>query len=375
MLRRIQPIAFDGETPGEGDAPSGGDQAASSGQTASSGQAASSGIERRRHPRVRVDAAASEAGYTTDRRKADRRNIDEWRNDLNWTTANTVRDRSFAGRYFGFVQRLGLKPSRVLLLIIALGSGGVAAYLATGQQQPTASEPVTQTAVEVVPEARMKVLVAAQPISVGQRLTQASLAWEDWPVDSVRDDYVTLEDRPEALTEMGDAIARFGLFAGDPVREQKLVRASQGFLSAVLDQGLRGVSVVVSAEAASGGFISPNDHVDVLLTRATPLGEVSDTVLHNVRVLAINEQLGQASVNQNEDNRSNVFTNQAIATLALDPDQAEVITAASSSGRLSLVLRSMSDFGDTQTPDQRATNQAIRMTSPFWANTVPQGNQ
>ena len=64
-------------------------------------------------------------------------------------------------------------------------------------------------------------------------------------------------------------------------------------LSAVLDKGMRGVSISVTADSASGGFIVPNDHVDLILTRPTPEGQESETLLSNIRVLAINARLGE----------------------------------------------------------------------------------
>src|SRR5690606_19879735 len=99
--------------------------------------------------------------------------------------------------------------------------------------------PVNPATPEVIEEARAQVLVATAPIGVGQRLSSENMAWRDWPKNAVREDYIQKEELPEAMTDMLGAVARFEIFEGDPIRQQKLVRADQGYLSAVLDKGMR----------------------------------------------------------------------------------------------------------------------------------------
>jgi pilus assembly protein CpaB len=256
-----------------------------------------------------------------------------------------------------------MKPSRIVLLLVAILAGGLAAFLATRGDRPVQ---VVQGPEVVIEEAKVQVLVAAAPIGVGQRLTEATLQWQDWPEGAVRPEYVTIAAMPDAITEMSGAVARFEFFPGEPIREQKLVRSDQGYLSAVLAKGKRGVSIAVTADSASGGFIVPNDHVDVVLTRPAEAGQISETILHNVKVLAIGNRLGEvgttgAAANP-EDPRAEVFADLAIATLELDPVQAETVINASRVGQLSLALRSIADF--TETPDdlrQRPSSQAVRI--------------
>jgi pilus assembly protein CpaB len=212
------------------------------------------------------------------------------------------------------------------------------------------------------------VLVAREGIGVGQRLTVASLGWEDWPEGAVRPEYITIDAAPEAIEDMSGSLARVEIFPGEPIYRKKLVPPGQGgHLSAVLDRGKRGVSVSVAAASASGGFIVPGDRVDVVLTRASQTGsQYSETVLSNVRVLAINTRLG-ADVQSEGPADIEVFTNSAIATLELDPTQAKVIMTATTMGGLSLVLRPMTDSAETDLIEHRPANQAIRISSPFWA--------
>src|SRR3569833_2264973 len=118
---------------------------------------------------------------------------------------------------------------------------------------------------------------------------------------------------------MQDSVARVDFVAGDPILSQKLAPAGGGFLSSILDKGKRAVSVTVAAESASGGFVLPNDHVDVVLTRVADVGQDSHTILSDVRVLAINTRLGTgpagAQPDASQDPGSQAFAATAIAPL------------------------------------------------------------
>jgi pilus assembly protein CpaB len=253
-------------------------------------------------------------------------------------------------------------------MLVAVIAAGLAAFLVMRGDGEPQQAPQTQ----VVQEARARVLIAKDHIGTGQRLTPDILQWQDWPEGAVRPEYITASATRNAIDQMKGAVARFEIFPGEPIQQAKLVNADQGYLSAVLDKGMRGVSISVSAEAASGGFIVPNDHVDVILTRAGPSGQqTSETLLSNVRVLAINARLGEtgktgsgADGDANADPKSQVFPGSAIATLELDPVQAETVVNASSRGRLSLALRSIVDFvaepGDSDNLRRNAPIRLIR---------------
>jgi pilus assembly protein CpaB len=245
-----------------------------------------------------------------------------------------------------------MRVSRILLIVVALVAGGLAFFLATrGGGEPQGLPPT-----QIVQEARAQILVAKQAIGVGERLSDQNIEWQDWPELALRPEYITSTATPEAVTDMQGAVARFEFFPGEPIREQKLVRSDQGYLSAVLEKGMRGVSIAVTANSASGGFIVPNDHVDVILTRATAEGQMSETILSNVRVLAINTRLGEVGTTgapaDPNNPRAEIFANDAIATLELDPGQSETVVNASQLGKLSLALRSIVDFAEA--PDAKS---------------------
>jgi pilus assembly protein CpaB len=253
-----------------------------------------------------------------------------------------------------------MSVSRIVLLLVALVAGGLAAFLAT--RGGSAPAPDSPTQVVEVAAATTHVLVAKTNIGVGQRLSDDNITWQDWPQNAAQPGYITQKDDPKGAEEMKGAVARFELFAGEPILQAKLVKSDQGYLSAVLDKGKRGVSINVSADSASGGFIVPNDHVDVILTQ----GNNSQPVLTNVRVLAINTRLGETGTtgaagdggDANADPKSLTFSGGAIATLELTPDQTDTIINASHLGTLSLALRSIVDFA--QTADDKANNDVKR---------------
>lgn len=256
-----------------------------------------------------------------------------------------------------------MRPSRIVLLLVAILAGGLAAFLATRGSSP-APQVVTET--QVIEERKTQILVATAPIGVGQRLSPELVEWQDWPEGALRSEYIGIDANPDALDAVSGAVARFEIFPGEPLIESKLVRSEQGYLSAVLDSGRRGVSINVSAASASGGFIVPNDHVDVILSRSGADGLTSQTILQNVKVLAIGKRLGETGTTggpADPDNpRTEVFSDTVIATLDLDPVQGETVINASKIGSLSLALRSIADFDEDVSQMRRPSAQhAVRM--------------
>ena len=231
-----------------------------------------------------------------------------------------------------------MKLFRVLVLVVALVAGGVAAYLAMNMA-PAGNAP---TVVELAPQIQSQdVLVAAADIRQGQTLSAENLRWQRWPDEAINPGYLQKQTRPDAIETLAGSVVRSQFVAGEPIREVKLARAESGFLSAILPRGKRAVAVRVSAQNTAGGFILPNDRVDVVQTVTqqaapdAPVENVSRTILTNIKVLAIDQTV-------DETNGEAVVVGKT-ATLELDPAQVEQITAAEAGGALSLSLRSVTD--------------------------------
>lgn len=245
-----------------------------------------------------------------------------------------------------------MKLFRVLVLAVALVAGGLAAYLALNIGSP----PEQATAVlEPVPQIKtQQVLVTNANIGQGQTLTAENIRWQEWPEAAITEGYIQQQAQPEALSELAGSIVRSPFIAGEPVRLVKLARPESGYLSAILPSGKRAVAVRVSAQTTAGGFILPNDRVDVIQTIAEqqspdgPSANVSRTILRNVKVLAIDQQV--------EEQADAAVVVGKTATLELEPEQSELITAAEASGTLSLALRSAADTDEvTAAIEERKT--------------------
>ena len=244
--------------------------------------------------------------------------------------------------------------ARIVVLIIALGAGGVAAYLVSGSD--------SKPAAPVQPAAQLPtvdVLVAKTEIGLGQTVKPDDLQWQTWPAATASSSFIRRNERPDAQTQIAGSIARGSFIAGEPIREQKLVKADgSGFMAAILPSGMRAVSTEISAETGAGGFILPNDRVDVILTRRlkNPVPNLPDVVLSevalaNVRVLAIDQS-------PKEKDGQNTVLGRTV-TLELRPQQATDLAAARQAGTLSLALRSIADANAVETSQDEQARRGV----------------
>lgn len=231
-----------------------------------------------------------------------------------------------------------MKAARLVVLTVAIAAGGVAAMLAGRSTKPPAVKPEPAAKVDTV-----DILVAKSDIPLGQAIAPGDVQWQAWPATTASGNFIRKTDRPTVVEELTGQIARAPFVAGEPVREAKLVNAKgSGFMAAILPSGMRAVSTQISPETGAGGFILPNDHVDVILTRRTRDGDKgggetqsSETILSNIRVLAIDQNIA-------EKGGQKVVVGKT-ATLELTPGQAETLALAQHLGSLSLALRSITD--------------------------------
>jgi pilus assembly protein CpaB len=239
-----------------------------------------------------------------------------------------------------------MKPARIIVLLIALAAGGIAALLAGGSQRPApvAKAPAAPT-LETV-----EVLIAASDIPLGQTVSGNEFRWQTWPAASAGPAFIRRGDRPEAMKELAGSIARSPFYAGEPIRENRLIKAKgSGYLAAVLPSGMRAIATDITPETGAAGFILPNDRVDVILSRRGDRegggggGNSSETILSNVRVLAIDQTV-------EEKGGQRVVVGKT-ATLELTPRQAEILVMSRTMGQLSLALRSLADASADTTTD------------------------
>jgi pilus assembly protein CpaB len=234
-----------------------------------------------------------------------------------------------------------MSKMRIMMFALAAGSAGMAALLAKGF---IGKAPEVQT--EVINTVQtVDVLVAAKDLQVGEKLVSGTIIWKPWPKDNVLESMVTKDEKGDADTAFAEMRAAAQMFEGETINEKKIVDPkSGGFMSAVLPKGMRAVSVAISNRSSAGGFILPNDRVDVILTRKlqTPGTNTqivkSETVMSNVRVLAINQTFHPA-----KEGDEVALKEGETATIEITMPQAEVIARVESEGELSLALRSIAE--------------------------------
>src|SRR5690606_29860187 len=115
------------------------------------------------------------------------------------------------------------------------------------------------------------VVVRTQDVAMGSVVGDA-LTWQSWPADTVDERFITRDAEANALEELRGAIARVPLYAGEPLRRSKLIGEGQSFMSSILPHGMRAIAVQIAADTSAGGFILPNDYVDVIMTRRSADG-------------------------------------------------------------------------------------------------------
>jgi pilus assembly protein CpaB len=241
-----------------------------------------------------------------------------------------------------------MKSTRLVVFGVALASAAAAGYLALNLQSQPAQ--VVQAGQPAAPQIELEnVLVAAEPIPVGGVL-EAQLKWQEWPKTGLTEGFITQTARPQAIEELQGSVARVVIFPGEPIRDAKLVGKDQSLMSSILPAGRRAIAVEISADTSAGGFILPNDYVDLIMTRRSPGVNggaetfVTDTILQNIRILAIDQ-----TIREDEEGRK-VKVGQT-ATLELSPQQAEIVTVAQQMAeRLALSLRSTADAADKAQP-------------------------
>lgn len=217
----------------------------------------------------------------------------------------------------------------IILVLVAVaitaGTGLVARSWINSQR----NEPVIAAAPP--PDTKTYVLVADKAMPTGDFIKEDRLTWQSWPDEKLHPSYL-IRNKVD-LKDLVGSVVRRPIAAGEPVTTGRIIKpGSRGFLAAVLRPGYRAVSLRVNATSSISGLVFPGDRVDIILTHNVSAGRVSETILTNVRILAIdqltNDQAQAPKIGKH-------------ATFEVTPKQAEMVTVLSDMGRLSLSLRSL----------------------------------
>ncbi len=209
-----------------------------------------------------------------------------------------------------------------------------------------------------------EILVAAKDMPLGHELVPGDLVWQQWPQSAVFSGAIVRSEGQKAEEALTGRL-RSGVTSGQAIHPSMMVKDNKGnFMAASLKPGMRAVGVDVKADTMAGGFIGPGDYVDVILTYkvdvnnpddnpvidATVSKLASETILENVRVLAIDQE-----ALRNEDQAKVART----VTLEVDGVGAERLALAAEMGDILLTLRGLGDEtvmqSSTPTTDARVS--------------------
>ncbi len=218
---------------------------------------------------------------------------------------------------------------RMAILGVALLAGVGAFFLMMGNRPTQAVQVVAP-----VQEKTVRVLVADRDFQRGERLGIDDTKWVAWPEKALSPSFIT-EESGATQDDLAKAVARTLIVTGEPIIEQKIVRAdSAGLMAAILTPGMLAITQRVSPETASGGFILPGDRVDILHTEGNRENSMKTrTIFEDVRVLAVNTLYTETP--------ETPYIEGVNVTLEFTPEDAEAFVTARSSGTISLALRSV----------------------------------
>jgi pilus assembly protein CpaB len=255
-----------------------------------------------------------------------------------------------------------MSSRNIILLVVALLIAAFTIFALRSRVQPA---PEAQSANVV------RILVAKKDISPGAFIrTMEHLDWKAVEKDAPTDGKIV--EGTESIANFEGAVARQVVRAGEPIPSGSLITpGAGGFLSAVLEAGMRAVSIAVNATSGNAGFLFPGDRVDLVLSHKLPIknpstGDTSEvnfsnTFIENIRVVAVDQLL---------DNPENKAILAKTVTVEVTPKQVEEIQVATEMGKVSFALRSLTDKTTSLTEGATSSEDVISAMQKHGGNTA-----
>jgi pilus assembly protein CpaB len=248
-----------------------------------------------------------------------------------------------------------------LLLILLAAASGLATWLYLNEMQAQ----TVQDAAEGSEVSLVQVLVFSKNVRRGTVVTEDVISWEERVEQTLPSDAITsAASNPDFPNSIVGKVSTANLFVGDLVRRSATTDGSTSFMTLALNPGMVAIAVPVSTTAIAGGYVLPEDQVDVIHTivRSIEPGEepydFSKVILRNVRVLAVGEYATSKDVfqtNEQQDVSENVQQDTRVVgstvTLELSEEQAKIMLSATQRGSLALALKAMDDYAPTEVGD------------------------
>jgi pilus assembly protein CpaB len=254
-----------------------------------------------------------------------------------------------------------------LFLLLAVGVVGLGSVAWLSLHPPPPPPPPVAVIVKV------QVLAAANTLTAGSLMKPDDVETKDVPEAELP--VGARRDTPQARAELFGAMVRQTLLAHQVILTGDVMRpGDHGFLAAVLSPGKRAISIGVDAVSGTAGLIWPGDHVDLILIQQVQRADVlpgqhlsGETILSDVRVIAINQQLVQGTGGAAENAQGRTVT------LEVSPEDAEKVSIATQLGHLSLSVRPV-DAAPAQPGDRAAPIYEKDISRIYGANPAqPQG--
>jgi pilus assembly protein CpaB len=244
---------------------------------------------------------------------------------------------------------------RLVMVVLMFATSVALGLIAYQLGNRTAKAPVVQVAVPIPP---VPYLVAARPLSPGTLARIEDFSPRNATAETLPPGAIV--DTPDARADLRSSLIRRYIESGTPVTRADIMRPHErGFLAAVLAPDTRAVSIAVNPVSGVAGLISPGDRVDVILTQEiqqsgghVPHLVTSETVLTNVRVIAVDQDIAQGAPTTGAP----VARTATTVTVQTTVDQAERIAVATHLGILSLAVRSIEDVHAADPPSGTAVS-------------------
>ncbi len=212
-----------------------------------------------------------------------------------------------------------IKRRGLYLFAISLVLGLAAAWLANEwvEQRLMAADAAEDDSVQVV--------AAALAIPFGAKVEQGHLKLITLPAGSAPSGHFT------DIVEAEGQISMAAVLPGEILLRQRFSEHAGGStLAAMVKPNMRAITVRVNDVIGLAGFLLPGNRVDVLATRMVDRRAVTETILRDMNVLAVDQK---ASAERDEP----VLVR--AVTLEMTPAQAEVLVKAREEGTIQLTLR------------------------------------
>jgi len=182
-----------------------------------------------------------------------------------------------------------------------------------------------------------QIVVARSDIEFGQPVASHQLMLQPWPNDAIPIGAFTDISQVVSASAGQERRVLAQVFQGEILLRSKLAKPGERVtLVQKLGENTRAVSIKVDAVTAVGGFVTPGDHVDIVLTQSKG-GLRAGTILQDIRVIGVDQQSGE-----NTDQPVIART----ITVEVTADQGQRLALAQNAGTLSLTLRTLNSVED-----------------------------